>query len=135
MFDDSFKNSEHYFAVLQLLRIFETNVRRPSQCLKDLEPWMDPRLEHFLGDTKYFDHLRYTCWDPTDNGSREETRTQKIGTWRKQVWNERIVSKQVETERQLVQRIERKQDDVRSLRDGVSYCTRDTVPPYPMLRC
>lgn len=44
MFDELFKNSEQYFIVLQLLRIFDETVRKASQSIKDLWGWLSTPL-------------------------------------------------------------------------------------------
>lgn len=123
MFDQSFKASEQYFTVLQLLRIFDEAIRKPSQILKDLWSW--------LRNMPMFPHYDWPVdMDPGDEDylyEHECREFERIRAQYEKIWNDKIWDKHTKQEQKFLERIERKQNEIIGLRDGVSH-----LPSMPM---
>ena len=107
MFDKSFKNSEQYFTVLQLLRIFHESIRDTSRILKALWEWFE--IEH----VRRYRERRPANW---------RTRSKKISQERERIWQEQIWGQHIVQERKFLERIEKKESEIRGFRDAVCPC-------------
>jgi hypothetical protein len=106
MFDnDPFPRSELYFTILQLLRISADWI---SESLTDLES---------LARTSQRFCEKFTK-PPDERWGRQDPVTVSVCTVLKQNW-ENIISNQKSLAKPLLERIEKKTEEVKSLRDGV----------------
>ncbi|RYP78767.1 hypothetical protein DL771_000434 [Monosporascus sp. 5C6A] len=111
MFDGSFQRSKLYFETLQILRIFADNIRFTGNDLEDIG-------HHFTGPPKYIAEylLQLPYAGPYATIVAQEVEALQAN------WN--IVTKfHHETEQRLLQRIEEKAEEVKSLRDGLLNAT------------
>jgi len=98
MFDDSFARSALYFSILQLLRIFMEWIHATRHDIEEFVAGLDTRA------TIEFE-------------SEEEPVTSKYLSDNGEI----ILSHYGEVEKRLLQRINDKTEEVKSLRDGVSF--------------
>jgi len=103
MFDDSFKRSASYFTVLQMLRIFSDTIHESTT---DLEAM---KVEWLKGDFP---------------GSPPRSESSDFGKEVKRILSsnwDTVTSHQKRIARELIDRIERKTEEAKSLRDGVGF--------------
>jgi hypothetical protein len=104
MYDDaSLRRSEYYFAVLQLLRIFSEWIRQSMDDMDKMISEIDAEMVPWL------------IGEPDDSVLRMSTAVLKSN------WTE-VGQMQKRLGQALLERIQKKQDEVKSLRDGVRYC-------------
>jgi hypothetical protein len=113
MFDnDPFPRSELYFTILQRLRISADWI---SESLKDLESLAEAsQIMCEEGVTK----------SPDERRGRQDPVTVSVRTVLEQNWKN-IISHQKSLAKPLLERIEKKTEEVKSLRDGVSKSSQD----------
>jgi hypothetical protein len=121
MFDSSFERSRIYFKTLQVLRIFSQTVKSTRRTVYTLAPERIPKVFSVrTGTRRPFIH-------PDTNATDDKI---LMANW-KILW-----SYYLESEKQLLQRIAEKTEEIKSLRDGVSHaitpptCFGDHIPDF-----
>jgi hypothetical protein len=101
MFDDSFEVSRSYFTILQLLRIFSDSIHQSVEDLRQMKN-------------------KFSYKFPT--GELYEVKLLSLPTRQIIAANwEKVLSFQQQTGTELLSRIEKKTEEVKSLRDGVRF--------------
>jgi hypothetical protein len=106
IFDDSFEISENYFTILQILRIFAGYIQESMDHLRAMQS-------------------EFLSWHPTGSLSHSYRLSLAARRVLAQNW-QTVVDLQSEIGKRLLARIDRKTEEVKSLRDGVrraSYAT------------
>lgn len=116
MFDDSFQLSEQYFTVLQLLRIFQRWIEEAEEAMADLRGNLTGQYENWIDLRRLNapeDEIEWPLDMPTMNANWDKVET---------FFHGRVNS--------LKLRIERKKDEVESLRSGVRHIAKFPFHPF-----
>ena len=116
MFDNnSFSRSELYFTTLQILRISSEWIRGG---IEDLESLAGASVWRYRG---------LEAWGYGVKRSRPESTTANVSRVLEQNW-ENVISHQKSLGKPLLDRIEKKTEEVKSLRDGVCLSSQAPTP-------
>lgn len=103
MFDRSFERSNTYFTVLQLLRIFNEAIQETADPMKEfVNQWQNKQT---FTRSQHGDDWNYRF--------SEETQTILMKNW------EIVLSQHQKASKVLIDRIDKKNEELKSLRDGV----------------